>query len=124
MLEWEQLWEGQKLHAYDGHGASPVCGAEVSRRADDAFPRTTYHGPMPPPPELICDSCKTYEREHDPMYLEGIRFERARIVAALRHEANRIYRQQEKDYPSNVLDVVALNLAKGGREQLSVREDR
>ena len=53
MLGWEQLGEGQKLHAYDGHAARPVCGVEgVVRRADDKFPRTTYHGPMPPPKEL------------------------------------------------------------------------
>jgi len=72
MLDWEQMGEGQKLHAYDGHDPLPVCGLEsVRRSAYDKFPRTTYVGPMPAPEELVCQQCKMYEREHDPMYREG-----------------------------------------------------
>ena len=94
MLGWEQKYAGQKLHAYEGHALFPVCGDEGARRfPDDKFPRTTYSGPMPPPPELICETCRTWERDRDPMFIEGRRFERARIVAALGREANRIFQR-------------------------------
>lgn len=48
--------------------------------------------------------------------------DRRGIVAALRDEANRIWPNQEKDYPSNVLDIVAWNLAAETNEFLTVRK--
>lgn len=122
MLGWEQLGQGEKLHAYQGHSALPVCGAAVPpRRADDKFPRTTYHGPMPPPPELICEICRTWERDHDPMFIAGRAHERRELSMALGKEANRIFSKQERDYPSNTLDIVSLNLLSGETEELSRR---
>jgi hypothetical protein len=48
--------------------------------------------------------------------------DRRGIVESLRHEANRIWQKQEKDYPSNVLDVVAWNLSMGTNELLTVKK--
>jgi hypothetical protein len=48
--------------------------------------------------------------------------DRAGICTSLRAEANRIYQQQERDYPSNVLDVLAWNLGAGETEFLTVRK--
>lgn len=104
MLGWEQIHAGKLLHAYDGHAYLPVCGDKDSRRAaDDPRPRTTYVGPMPPPPELICPTCQTWERDHDPMFIAGREYERREIVRHLGREANRIYNKQTQDYPSNTL---------------------
>jgi hypothetical protein len=122
MLGWEQLYAGKPLHAYDGHSFLPVCGdMDAKRSVDDPMPRTTYCGPMPPPPEMICDACKTWERDHDPMFIAGREYECRRIRQLLSREANRIFKTQEKDYPSNVLDVVGENLMMGDTEQLSVK---
>jgi len=108
MLGWEQVHAGKPLHAYEGHNLLPVCGDKESKRsANDAFPRTTYVGPMPPPPELICPTCQTWERE------------RREIAGMLGREANRIYNKQDPDYPSNVLDIVSMNLTMGETEELS-----
>jgi hypothetical protein len=41
------------------------------------------------------------------------------IAAALTKEANRIFREQVQDYPSNTLDYVAWNLRMGATENLS-----
>jgi uncharacterized Zn finger protein (UPF0148 family) len=121
MLGWEQIYAGKLLHAYDGHAVFPVCGDRESKRsADDKFPRTTYVGPMPPPTELICPTCQTWERDHDPVFLAGREYERKLIREALSKEANRIFNKQEKDYPSNVLDAVSLNLL-SGYDSLSLR---
>ena len=46
--------------------------------------------------------------------------DRVGIVSALNREANRIYNKQEKDYPSNTLDVVAYNIMTGENENLTV----
>lgn len=46
---------------------------------------------------------------------------RAHIVRLLSREANRIYNNQEKEYPSNVLDTLANNLADGKTENLTVK---
>jgi hypothetical protein len=120
MLGWEQIYAGKLLHAYDGHAVFPVCGdKESNRSADDKFPRTTYCGPMPPPPELICKTCQTWERDHDPMFIEGRAFERQHIAHLLGREANRIFQKQAQDYPSNVLDIVSMNLTMGEAEELS-----
>ena len=106
MLGWEQAAASTQLHAYDGHDALPACGLEAAKRSvNDQVPRTTYVGPMPPPPERICETCRTWERDHDP----------------LGAEANRIYNKQEPDYPSNTLDIVSLNLLAGETEELSRR---
>ena len=87
MLGWEQVTVGTQLHAYDGHAPLPVCGLEAARRSyTDKMHRTIYAGPTPPPPGMVCQSCKTYEREHDPMYQEGLkcgREEAARVCDAL-----------------------------------------
>jgi len=48
--------------------------------------------------------------------------DRQGICEALSKEANRIYNKQEKDYPSNVLDVVCWNIRAGQTEYLSVRK--
>jgi len=48
--------------------------------------------------------------------------DREAICAALSREANRIYNKQAKDYPSNVLDVVAWNLRSGQDDFLSERK--
>lgn len=45
--------------------------------------------------------------------------DREGIAAALSREANRIYNTQDLDYPSNVLDVVALNLRAGRSDRLT-----
>ena len=45
------------------------------------------------------------------------------IVRALRSEANRIFNKQEKDYPSNTLDIVAANLTDGKSENLTIKPD-
>jgi hypothetical protein len=45
--------------------------------------------------------------------------DREGIARALTREANRIFRKQEKDYPSNVLDKVAFNLRAGRSENLT-----
>lgn len=120
MLGWEQAPPGGRLHAYDGHAAHPVCGDKEARRLpDDGFPRVTYSGPMPPPPEAICPTCQTWERDHDPMFLKGREYERREIAKLLGREANRIFQKQDKDYPSNVLDVVSLNLTMGETEELT-----
>lgn len=47
--------------------------------------------------------------------------DRLGIAAALSREANRIFHEQEKDYPSNVLDTVAWNLRAGEDELLTVK---
>lgn len=121
MLGWEQM--GKLLHAYDGHTPLPVCGDEQARRAvDDPSPRTAYVGPMPPPIDMICRACKMYERDHDPMFQLGREHERGVIRQALSREANRIFRSQDKDYPSNVLDTLSFNLMLGDYENLSVRK--
>ena len=123
MLGWEQIHAGELLHGYEGHAALPACGNEKARRhADDRFPRTTYVGPMPPPPDAICQTCKTYERDHDPMFQAGREHERKIIREALSREANRIFGQQAKDYPSNVLDTVAWNLTFSTYETLTERK--
>lgn len=49
--------------------------------------------------------------------------DRAFICKALGHEANRIFQRQEKDYPSNVLDIVAANLREGKDTELTVPPD-
>jgi uncharacterized Zn finger protein (UPF0148 family) len=122
MLGWEQLYAGKQLHAYDGHNFLPVCGdKEAKRSSDDKLPRTTYVGPMPPPEDMICPVCKTWERDHDPMFIAGREYERVVICKALSHEANRIYNKQEKDFPSNTLDTLSLNLMRDGYDELSVR---
>jgi len=120
MLGWEQIHAGKPLHAYDGHAVFPVCGdKDAKRSADDRFPRTTYIGPMPPPPDLICPTCQTWERNHDPMFIKGREHERSEIARLLSREANRIFNTQERDYPSNVLDVVSMNLTMGETEELT-----
>ena len=122
MLGWEQAAASTQLHAYDGHDALPACGLEAAKRSvNDQVPRTTYVGPMPPPPERICETCRTWERDHDPMFLAGRRHERRELARALGAEANRIYNKQEPDYPSNTLDIVSLNLLAGETEELSRR---
>lgn len=122
MLDWEQISVGMQLHGYKDHGQLPVCGLEAARRrATDPFPRTTYHGPMPPPDDLICQTCKTYERDTDPMFIAGREYERQAISRLLGKEANRIYNKQAHDFPSNVLDAVSLNLMMGETEELSRR---
>ena len=122
MLDWEQISVGMQLHGYKDHGQLPVCGLEAARRrATDPFPRTTYHGPMPPPDDLICQTCKTYERDTDPMFIAGREYERQAISRLLGKEANRIYNKQAQDFPSNVLDAVSLNLMMGETEELSRR---
>ena len=45
--------------------------------------------------------------------------DREGIARALMAEANRIFQTQAKDYPSNTLDTVALNLRCGETERLS-----
>lgn len=45
--------------------------------------------------------------------------DREGICRALSREANRIFQTQAKDYPSNVLDIVALNLRAGRDDQLT-----
>ena len=120
ILGWEQVWT--MLHAYEGHERLPVCGdKDASRSANDKVPRTMYVGPMPPPEELICQTCKTWERDHHPMFLAGREYEQRLIREALSREANRIFNKQEKDFPSNVLDAVNLNLL-SGYESLSLRK--
>lgn len=47
---------------------------------------------------------------------------RAHIVRCLRREANRIYNSQEREYPSNVLDIVADRLADGEDVNLTVSD--
>jgi hypothetical protein len=91
LLAWEQLYEGQLLHAYEGHNEFPVCGEEIAKRTfTDKFPRTTYTGPTPAPPNIVCAACKTYERDRDPMFLEGVRFATERLRLAPVAEARRI----------------------------------
>ena len=122
MLGWEQVGAVTQLHAYDGHAMLPVCGLEPARRYfDEKVPRTTYCGPMPPPPERICETCRTWERDHDPMFIAGRAHERHEVARALGKEANRIYNKQEKDFPGNTLDIVSLNLISGETEELSRR---
>lgn len=122
MLGWEQVGAVTQLHAYDGHAALPVCGMpEAKRFFDDKMMRTTYVGPMPPPPEKICETCRTWERDHDPMFIAGRAHERHALARVLGAEANRIYNKQGQDYPSNVLDIVSLNLLSGETEELSRR---
>ena len=45
------------------------------------------------------------------------------IAKALGHEANRIWNTQEKDYPSNILDIVSNNLRAGKNTELTVPPD-
>jgi hypothetical protein len=112
MLGWEQNGADQKLHAFQGHDMLPVCGnKDLKRSVDDVFPRTTYRGPMPPPPEMVCETCQMYERDNDPMFKLGRAMERGKIVQLLRREANRIFGSQESCYPSTVIDQIALNLS-------------
>lgn len=42
------------------------------------------------------------------------------IAKALSHEANRIFNRQERDYPSNILDIVSNNLREGKSTELTV----
>jgi hypothetical protein len=120
MLGWEQIGAGQKLHAFQGHDMFPVCGnKDLKRSVDDVFPRTTYRGPMPPLPEMICETCRMYERDNDPMFKLGRAMERGKIVQLLRREANRIFGSQGEGYPSNILDTVALNLSMHEDDEIS-----
>lgn len=48
---------------------------------------------------------------------------RAGIAAAISREANRIYNKQGQDFPSNVLDVLAVNIRAGRCEDLTEPED-
>jgi|ERR1017187_869754 hypothetical protein len=48
--------------------------------------------------------------------------DREGICSALSREANRIFQQQEKEYPSNVLDIVSWNLMSGETEALTIRK--
>jgi hypothetical protein len=45
------------------------------------------------------------------------------ICNALGQEANRIWGKQEKEYPSNILDIVGNNLREGKSEELTVPPD-
>jgi hypothetical protein len=73
MLNWEQAHAGALLHGYEGHAAAPVYKAEgAERHADDTMPRTTYVGPTPAPLSQVCPTCKAYERDHDPMFNQGL----------------------------------------------------
>jgi hypothetical protein len=122
MLGWEQVSAGTQLHAYDGHDPLPVCKLEAARRSyDDKQPRTLYRGEMPPRADMICKTCQTWERDHDPMFVAGREHERKVIARTLGQEANRIYNKQAQDYPSNTLDTVSLNLLSGETEELSRR---
>lgn len=46
--------------------------------------------------------------------------DRETIVESLRREANRIFNYQSMDFPSNILDIVAANLAQGKVNDLTV----
>ncbi len=46
--------------------------------------------------------------------------ERYRLSRLLSTEANRIFNTQEREYPSNVLDVVVMNLNEGNEENITV----
>jgi len=101
------------LHAYDGHTPKPVCGAEgIARSAADKFPRTTYVGPMPPPQELICKICQTWERDHDPAFIAGraVPSEKMRTVARewlySADHPNEAASTREVDDLANLLDEV------------------
>lgn len=48
--------------------------------------------------------------------------DREAISMQLSREANRIFNRQARDYPSNVLDVVAHNIRRGATENLTVRD--
>ena len=45
------------------------------------------------------------------------------IVKALGREANRIFNKQERDFPSNTLDIVVANLRAGKDDELTVKPD-
>jgi hypothetical protein len=95
MFGWEQPYAGKLLHAYDGHADLPLCGdAKAMRSVCDPVPRTTYCGPMPPPPEMICDTCKTWERDHDPMFIAGREYERLKMNGGM----NLVRLQREVNY--------------------------
>jgi hypothetical protein len=76
MISWEQIVGSGQLHAYEDHTILPVCRTGPPRQFDDRFPRTIYVGPVPAPPETICQKCKTFERDHDPMFQAGREYER------------------------------------------------
>ena len=120
VIGWEQLGAGKKLHAFQGQEPHPVCGDRTMvRMVSDAYPRTTYVGPMPPPPSMICSGCKKWEFENDPRVTDGRSHEKQLIIVAIGREANRVFQKAEKDYPSNILDRVARNLAAGRYDLLT-----
>ncbi len=49
----------------------------------------------------------------------AVKNDRRTIVEALRRESNRIFNKQERDYPSNTIDILANNIAMGVDDFLS-----
>ena len=104
---WEQASAVTQLHAYDGHDVLPVCGLEAARRYfDDKVPRTLYIGPMPPPPERICEKCRTWERDHDPMFLAGCEYARKKALEECLVEVVKVWTGTSSVEIRNAVNVV------------------